>query len=232
MTIEEIYQWCNFISNKKESGAISPSEFNLAIKVINLDILKTKIGLPEEYQFDRPSARQMWQVSQKITDDLKKFVVKTQISKSGDYFALPSDYVAFSSLRFKYVSTKDCLSTSINVPIEVMSDSEFSDREQSQLLPPTMKRPICNYYTSGLRVLPESVSEIELTYLRRPATPIRNYTIDSNDEAIYNSTGSVDFEYPDVMHNDICIRICEYFGINIREEALINFANQRKERGQ
>ena len=81
MTIDAIFRWINFMSNKAQSGAISPDEFNLCLEALYLEPMKIKVGLPEEYLVGQPVARQSYQVSQTITDDLQKFIVPLTITK-------------------------------------------------------------------------------------------------------------------------------------------------------
>lgn len=233
MTIDEMYKWVNFVANKSESGAISPDEFNMACSVVNLTFLKLKVGLPEEYQIGMPLSRQMYQVSQKITDDVKFLITKTTINRSvSDYFALPNDYAAYSKLTYRNVINKDCGAV-LNVrPIEVVTDSEFADRMDNSITYPSTRSPIANYTSYGLEIEPKDVLTCELTYLRIPTTPIRQYTINGNDESVYNPVGSVDFAYPVTTHNDICMRILGYFGVNVRDEFLVQISESQKDKGQ
>ena len=53
-----------------------------------------------------------------------------------------------------------------------------------------------------------------------------------NDENIFDPIGSVDLEYPEIMHNDFAVIVAKYFGINLKDGDLINFAQGRQERGQ
>jgi len=39
-------------------------------------------------------------------------------------------------------------------------------------------------------------------------------------------------EYPEIMHNDFAVIVAKYFGINLKDGDLINFAQGRQERGQ
>jgi len=232
MTIDEMFKWVNFVANKSQSGAISPDEFNLACSVVNIEFLKLKIGLPEEYQVGSPMARQMYQVSQKITDDVKFLITKLPINKSLDYFAIPSDYAAYSKLTYRYIENVECKSVLSTKPIEVVTDSEYAERIDNSITYPTFKNPIANYTSYGLEVSPQEIDKIELTYLKIPATPIRQYTVNANDESVYNPTGSVNFAFPVTTHNDICMRLLGYFGINVREEFLVQTANSYKQNGQ
>ena len=66
------------------------------------------------------------------------------------------------------------------------------------------------FYNQGIKVFPKDISEVKLTYLRRPVKPFRNYTITANDENIFDPIGSVDLEYPEIMHNDFAVIVAKY----------------------
>lgn len=236
MTIDAIFRWINFMSNKAQSGAISPDEFNLCLEALYLEPMKIKVGLPEEYLVGQPVARQSYQVSQTITDDLQKFIVPLTITKSNTgYFPIPTDYVAFSTLRYiQIVQPEQCdeMPIVIENSVEIVTDGELSLRLPSSITPPTFDYPIGAFYNQGIKVFPKDISEVKLTYLRRPVKPFRNYTITANDENIFDPIGSVDLEYPEIMHNDFAVIVAKYFGINLKDGDLINFAQGRQERGQ
>jgi len=235
MTIDGLYNWINFMSNKIQSGAISPDEFNLCLDALYLEPLKIKLGLPEEYQVGSPVARQSYQVSQMITDDLQPFIIQKPINKSNGYFPLPTDYVAYSSLRYTQIQQPDQCDEQpivIDNSIEVVTDGELSFRLTNSVTPPTFDYPICAYYQQGIKVFPKDIDQIQITYVRLPKKPFRNYTITSNDEDIFNPIGSVDLEYPEIMHNDFAVIVAKYFGINLKDGDLINFAQNRQMAGQ
>jgi hypothetical protein len=65
-----------------------------------------------------------------------------------------------------------------------------------------------------------------LTYVRYPQTPAWTYsTIGADGDPVFNpsSASYQDFELPLSDAIDITIKICEYAGISIREQAVVNF---------
>lgn len=236
MTINVFYKWINFMANKQQSGAVSPDEFNLCLEALSLEPLKIKLGLPEEYQIGVPFARQSYQVSQMITDDVRKFIKEVVINKnSSGYFEIPNDYILFSSMKYTFVGmADDCQAGAFTETqtIESVTDGELPFRLSNSIVPPTLDYPICAFYSGGIKVFPKEISQVELTYVRKPVTPFRNYLVTSNDEEIFDPNGSIDFEYPEIMHNDIAVLIAKYFGINLKDADLVNFAQTRQITGQ
>jgi len=82
MNVQGIYELVNFLADKYQSRQISPNEFNLAMAAANLDLWKVKVGAPEEYKVNLPFSAQAWQVSNKISDDMRKFITKLNITKN------------------------------------------------------------------------------------------------------------------------------------------------------
>lgn len=234
MTVDDIYQLVNFICNKKQSGSIAPTEFNRLMSLINLDMFKVYAGLPEQYQPNGTPPPRGWQMNNRITDTISFLLKPVFITRDATtkYFKKPANYAAFSSALYPYIkSQEDCDEGEALLAwkrIEQVTDGERTDRLDSFLIPPTIKRPILSWYEQGAMVDPQSINRILLHYLRLPKTPVRAYT--GND--VYNPAGSVQVEYPDTVHNDFIIRICEYVGIFISKQELIQFANARKLRGE
>lgn len=235
MNVQELYVWVNFMANKYQSGAITPDNYNTALQVVNIELLNKKVGLSEDYRPGMPMARQQYQITQKITDDLKFLIRPLTITRGANgYFALPANYAAYSSLGTNEITSPTQCGDSPEIQyrsIDVVTDEEFSYLRGSSVAMPTIVNPIANFYEQGLRILPLSITRAELTYLRYPATPYRNYTIVA-DEDIYNPVGSVQIEYPTTLHPDFAVRVAKYYGINIRDEELISFTNARQEKGE
>jgi hypothetical protein len=238
MNINEVFLFISYVANKQQSGSISPDEFNVTCKAVTLDLLKNRLGLPEEYQVGNPQPRIAYQITQKITDDLRPFIVKQKVTTNNDgYFPVPTDYAAFSSLKFLYTESKSakCKKPATNLKevtmFEYVTDAELSIRLNNTVLKPTYRYPIIGFYSYGIKPYPEDISVAELTYVRYPATPFWGYTM-QGDQSVYDPTTSVDVEFPDTMFVDFCIRVLKYLSINIREEMLYDMVQQRQDKGQ
>lgn len=233
MTINEIYELVDVICNKFQSGAIGPDAVNLLFKKVNLDLFKFYTGLPEQYVPNQP-ARIAWQVTQKITDTISHLHKPVVIMKGADgYFPFPTNYAAFSSIMIpRVISPADCDPENILVwrRVEQVTEGERAIRLDHGYKKPTLKYPISCFYETGILVDPEEIDRIRLAYLRYPKDAYWNYTV-VNDEPVFNPTGSSDFDWPDQVHNDIVIRICNYVGINIREADLFQITERLKTNG-
>lgn len=234
MTVQGVYLLTNFFADKSQSRQISDDEFNIAMAAASIDVFKTKVGIPEEYQVGQAKSRQEWQVTTKISDDMRKFVTEVEIDKVGGVFPYPPDYGAFSSLRYTRILNNGCDTPDVRTrTIELVTDGELSDRLDNTVVYPDFDYPVGAWYSNGWKVFPKIIEKVDLTYLRIPVTPFRNYTLDpTTDLTTYQPIGSVQIEYPETLHIDFTYRVLKYLAINIREEMLYEVANQRQMIGQ
>lgn len=234
--INDIYLWMNFLADKYQSRAISDNEANQIFDAVNLDLWKLKVGLPEEYQINAPFSRQAWQVSNKISDDMRYFITQVNITKNAqDIFVYPVDYGAFSSMRYdRILNNEDCGAPDQKTrTVELVTDAELSERLDNTIIPPDYDYPVGAWYGSGWKVYPTIIKKVNLTYLRLPTTPVRGYILDPvTDLTQYDPLTSVQPDYPKTLWIDFATMCAKYIGVNIRDEELYQMAQQRQLTGQ
>jgi hypothetical protein len=233
VNISECFQWVKQNLNKEQSGSFSPEEFNLACNVVSRELFNVKVGLPETYAPGAPYPPQAYQITQKITDDLRNFIKDVSITKSNGFFPLPADYAAFSSLSYDYtLNQKGGQPISEKRFFDVVSDATFRMRQDDNVIMPTLKYPIATYRESGILVAPREITRLTLTYLRFPAIPVFGYTVGSNDEYVYDPTTSTQIDFPATLHPEFGMRVGRYFGITLREETFYAMTQERIKSGQ
>lgn len=239
MNIWEIYQFIQFRANKEQSGrSYTPDQFNLACKAVNIEYFKLKAGLPEEYQVGAPMPRQAWQLTQKITDDLRKFMhvmgvdgPQLQINRYG-LATLPSNYVRESSIVYDYAQTNDCETEEGWVQVEVVTDAVWADRLSSSIKYADKEYPICRFIGDRIEFRPKTLKTVNMTYLRMPEAAVLGYTIDNNNDIVYNPSTSTQFEWPEDTHTDLANSLYSWLGENLNSPLMIQQAERRKLQGQ
>ena len=234
LNIQDLYFFFQTLINKQQSGELTDTQFNSACAFVSLDLFRKYSGVPEEYQPGNPVPRLGWQMTNAISDDLRNFIVNANIPiNNSGYFPFPTDYSVFSSMWYRYMLNNPNGGTPTNELrwIENVSDGELRLRLTSNIKYPSLYFPVCAWYSYGFKVYPENINRVELTYLRTPITPFRNFTQLGNDETAYNPIGSVQFEYPQTLYPDIAARIGKYLGISIREDQFIAYMEQRQQAG-
>lgn len=240
MNIWDIYNYCLLRLNKDQVGrSITIPQFNLAAMVVSYEYFKLKVGLPEQYQPGKPFPAQAWQVSKKITDDMQHLLKwmggpdnpQLSIDKYG-ISILPEDYFAFSSCYFNYIEQSDCENIETKPKeVDFLTDAEWSDRMNSVVVMPELKYPIAKMGSGKIQFAPKGLRVVDFTYLREPVTPILAYTIDGNNDYVYDAANSVQFDFPQVCLPDITNMIYEVMAGNLKSQLDLQIAQQRKVQG-
>lgn len=227
MNIDKSYTLVKNLANKDQKGFLTSDEFNLYAERAQMEVFMQRYGNPHEYQVGVPIPRMAYDMTQKIHDDLRPFIKQKtlNIDKTGKV-AYPTDYVHPSSFRYKYYKGQE----GEEVKVKVMSDDKIAGRLSSSIVRPTKRYPICVLYNDHIKFYPKNLAGVTLTYLRQPSAPKWAFTIVNNRE-VYDPNNSVDFEFPDDVHNEICVKILSYFGIRLREGELIQYAENKAEKG-
>ena len=231
MTLFEQWGLVNYIGNKDYGGnIIEPERFKKLCVLANLDLLKVKMGLPEDFQPGQAFFRQYIDASQRLTDETRflRSRVSAQVVSSG-IVAYPATYFGFDAMRYGYQRQVDGVATVLWKPVEPLSEDQYSDRAGNWTKNPTTKNPICVFRNDGIHVYPSSITQVDFSYVRYPVDPIFDYV----QETGYITEGSspTEYEWPKHLHRDLTMIILGYIGINIREQQLEQYAEQHKAQG-
>jgi len=231
MNINEIYELIRFVSNKAQSGSFTPEQFNLAVNSAQLSLFMERYNNPAEYQPGQPIPRVAYEMTQKISDDLRVFkkLIDLTLDSNGQG-TLPPDYIHATSMRFNYIIQKKKVITQIERSIDVVDDDKLGDRLSSNLVMPTKRYPIATFYDTYIQFNPKDLRIVKFTYLRQPLDAIWAFTT-VNDRPVYDPVNSVDLEWHPLTHNEIIVRTLSLVGINLREEQLLQYAEMKKSQG-
>jgi hypothetical protein len=232
MTIFEMYRFMEFIINKDyEGNAFTPDQHNQNVKWANLDLFKIKMGLPEGYQPGQPISQQSFDATQMLTDDTR-FLRKIDptAALTGGLLEYPGDYFTHNSMRYNYQRNVDGVATTIPRMVEILTEDEYSDRAGRWLKRPTTWDPVAVIRAEGIQVYPITLNEVDFTYIRYPEQPNFSYVVQAGyiEE---DQSNTVEFEWPEHLHMDLVRIMLSYCGINIRDEQLFQYAEQKKAQG-
>jgi hypothetical protein len=260
MNLGQILDYANYKLNKDYAGnTLTPDNYNLILPVINVEYLKWKYGLPEQFRVGQPFAPQQWEVAQKITDDLYMFK-KMLGGNSGNpalqvdtygVAAIPSDYLHVSSIRYDEYTNTSCNDTTASYSIktrvvETIPDAELGGRLSNSNRYPSKKYPVCTQYPNYFQFYPNDLQYVIFTYIRMPSTPYYDYDI-VNDAPVYLPPGSVhtnnsvepsgspslsvELEWPLDTHPDIAELLVNIAAGSLRDTAAYQISTKRKEGG-
>lgn len=231
MTLFEQWELIEYIANKDYQGnVITPDRFNQLIKVVNLDLFKIKMGLPEDYQVGMPLSRQYVDLNKRLNNET--IFLKTQINPKSvvaGILAYPANYFMDNSLRYEYQRNIDGSPTVIPQHIEILTEQEYTDRSGNYTKAPSVKNPVGVLRADGIYIYPDTITSIDFNYIRYPNDPEFDYNV--AEGYITDGGSSVEYEWEEHLHMDLTAMILRYVGINIREQQLESYAAERKAQG-
>lgn len=107
--------------------------------------------------------------------------------------------------------------------VRFLNEDELALALKSQLRVVSTSNPIAIDASVGFRLYPASTQSGFYNYLRRPATPVLGYT-QSGRTITYDPNTSTQLEFTDVYINNIISRALKFWGINMAEQDIQQFA--------
>lgn len=222
--INDIYSIVDVVLNKENNGYVSPSQKNMIAKLVQLEIFK-------EYFSDmyRDVTKTKGSIISKGYGNLK-YTQSQKISKffddktitralAGDPFVLPSDL---------FLIEEDGVISSNGDVVEEVERREFGHLSNS-IAAADIDFPVYEKLANTIKVIPDTIGEINVRYIRQPKSPKWTYTIVAGKEMYDPSKGTFqDFELHESEFSNIVIRMCSYLGINLRESEVTQLMENLK----
>ena len=107
--------------------------------------------------------------------------------------------------------------------LQRVGSSELYHLLGSNLTKPSTKYPIYTYKNNYISVYPTSIqSGISVNYLRKPITPIWNFT--GTNQYVFSPTSSNNFELHSSEQTELILKILLYAGVVIRDPEIVQVA--------
>jgi hypothetical protein len=232
MNLGEMFNLVKYVANKDFDGnVVTPTRFKELLPIVNIDLFRQKYGLPEEYQPGRPIPLEYVDITLKNTDDLKAFKVSLLNAPVVNGVLLwPADYAHRNTISYRYIKAINGVSTLLPRPVEILREEQFALREGNYTKQPTTANPIGVVRSDGIHVRPITITACDFNYYRWPVNPVFVYTI-GDGFITYDATNSTEFEYPVDEHYTLVKMILSLVGINLREEAIIQYSESKLKTG-
>ena len=209
MNVEELRLFINALANREQTGnSLSPNEYNSYLARANEDLFRKEVGIREQ-----PNGTIFFDNSQVSTDALLPFIKESPITVINGFANLPTDYR-------HTVSATNSVNNKI---VTFLTKREFDEILTDSINFPTDIYPCATFVQGELKLRPLTTTSLNFTYLRKPAVPFWNYTI-INDEPVYDPTGSVQIEFPEITHITFARLILGYMSIQFRDADLLQYA--------
>ena len=219
INVDTVYRTVLLIINKEQRGYITPDEFNKTATQVQLEIfneyfenLNQQIRIPDN---DTEYSDRVKNLQQKIaifqTDG-------TCLPTTGG-FNIPAVTDFYKLGTVIYNDDKE---------IQYVQPNELLELNLSPITKPSYYWPVYTYKDFIIKVYPTTItSGISCTYIRKPANPVWNFVLGTNQQYIYDSASSVPFDLHPIEQTNLVTRILLYSGIVIKDPQIIQIAAQQ-----
>ena len=112
--------------------------------------------------------------------------------------------------------------------LERVDRTELYHLLSSNLTKPTQSYPIYVYEKNQVTVAPPTItSGIMTSYIRKPISPIWNFTVGASNQYLFNASGSYNFELHPAEQTELILKILLYAGVVIKDPQIIQVAAQQ-----
>jgi len=222
INVNKVYRVVLAILNKEQRGYLTPDQFNRLGRQAQLDLFEKSF-----YDYNRQLSKRNIQgvnseygdIADNIEEKIDLFAESATLtlSSSGKY-SVPADHY-----RTVQLTTSDGLTE-----IEKIKKSEYTYYASSKLSAPSTSYPVYYFDNNLFNVLPTSISNPVIDYIRIPADPIWGYTGGGGSAYVYASGSSTDFELHPSDETDLVIKILALAGVIIKDPAVIQVAQQQE----
>jgi len=219
VNVDTVYRTVLLIINKEQRGYITPDEFNKTATQVQLEIfneyfesLNQQIRIQDN---DTEYADRIKNLQEKISF----FQTEGACTFSVDHFDTPAVVDFYKLGTVIYNDDKE---------VQYVQPNELLELNLSPITKPTKYWPIYTYKDFKIKVYPTTItSGITCTYIRKPANPVWNFTLGTNQQYIYDVNSSVQFELHPIEQTNLITRILLYSGIVIKDPQIVQIAYQQ-----
>ena len=240
INVNTVYTTVLSILNKEQRGYLTPYEFNQLATQVQLEIFEKFFEDYNQYirmpKTDVEFASRMDHVHEEFQVFEKTASASNDPAASSNVYNQPIDLHRFGSANYNKGK---------NSPeIEIVSAREYTQQSLSPLTQPSSSFPIAKYKEDKLTVYPKVNStyaniDISFNYIRKPLDPIWGYGVGNLGQYIWDgtpgfsltpvipATGSVNFEISEMQQTELILKILQYAGVIIRDQAVIRAASSQ-----
>lgn len=201
--INDVYNFLTFIVRKERGVFITIPE---AMQTLD----NAQLEATEDW-FSGYGATQI------LHDAIRKLRAQVQFTSASD------GMVSFASDYLHMIGNPYTVTGSTINAVRFVNEDELPYALTSQLRPVSTSKPIAKDSSVGFQLYPQTTQTGFYNYLKRPATPVLGYT-QVGRTITYNPATSTQLEFTDVYINNILSRALKFWGINMAEQDIQQFA--------
>jgi hypothetical protein len=222
VSVDTVYQTVLSTLNKEQRGYVTPQEFNLFAEQAQLDIF-------EQYFYDINQFGRLHGNSTEYSDMLDILEEKLSV------FEAPPVNVTMANTGIGTLPTNYRLGNVMHTTngvariVEKLNKKDIQILQMSPLTTPNLIRPAYTRTSeSTIQLYPATiVANVTCDIISKPTPPNWNYVM-VYGEALYNATGSTDFQLHQSEEIALVEKILEFAGLSTKEVQMYQIANQEE----
>lgn len=219
INVDTVYKTVLLILNQQQRGYMTPDEFNKVGTQVQLNIF-------ERYMSDLNQQLRVPENDSEYGNRVKGTEEKIDVFKRIETPTFSTDHFTTSSLTDFYR-----LGTVIYddiTEVQKVERNEWYLVKKSPLINATKQYPVFLYEDTKIYVEPTTItSNIQVSYIKKPANIEWNYTVGSLGQYLYNSGASINFELHPSEQVEVILGILVYAGVIIKDPTVIQVASQK-----
>jgi len=260
VSVLQVYNTLKDLANKDQKGFITPAVFNNFTNVAQINIyneLFQELVKAKQIQRQNFDPGRDKSVRKQVKEDLSYFVVNdfliNNTSSGSNVFFKPDNLSKIISISYSDQDRSDIQidefpddtsDASVTIkrherrPVELVYDVEEIDRIlTSNLSTPTESFPVA-LIAQDIEVFPTSITDIRLTYYRRPGSiNVDSEFIDSSPayievpiagQPMFSPSNSLNFMLPPHYLTELVMEMAKLIGVRLRDPSLAGFASQEE----
>ena len=214
VSIDTVYQRVLALANKEQRGYITPQEFNLFANQAQMELF-------EQYFYDINQFGRLPGNDTEYSDMLSLLNEKVSVLEVR-LLNQPVTNGIFNYQNLNPILYKLGSVIFNGIEIEEVNNNEYHYMQSSPLMQPNTSRPVYVNRIDGLNIYPQTISVIDISYIKRPDEVSWGYVV-VNEKAMYdpNPTKTTDFELHPSEEVDLIYKILKYAGIAIQKEDIM-----------
>jgi len=221
INVNKVYRVVLSILNKEQRGYLTPDQFNRLARQAQLDLFEKSF-----YDYNRQLSKRNIQgvnseygdIADNIEEKIDLFAESATQSIVAGVFSAPSDLYR----------TIQLVKTDRLTEIEKVKKSEYVYLASSKLTQPTVEFPVYYFDNQQFNVLPNTLSQCVIDYIRRPEDPAWAFTLGNGGSYVYDAANSQDFEIHESDENDLVLKVLALAGVIIKDPTVIQVAQQQE----
>lgn len=215
MALDADYRFLQFIINKEQGAFFPYPELDMVV-----DRAQMSYYNDEYIKFG---------ASQRLNDALSPFKREFQFTNASSptgLILLPDAYQNLLSVHTVVQDARTGLPR--NRPVPILNEDEKVARDNSQIYAPSLWDPYAMIAQNwDIQLYPKVPMAGTVFYLTRPPAPLYAYNIVSGRVPVYDPVNSVQLGWAEKDVDSILIKALSYLGINVSEQAIVQYAEQK-----